>query len=54
VAFGARFLREMAARNPRHGEAIRRTLIESAPAADGVLQPKRADEEEELFGYSLE
>jgi ribonucleoside-diphosphate reductase beta chain len=54
VAFGARFLREMAAREPRYGEAIMRTIAESAPAADGVLQPKWADEEEELFGYSLD
>ena len=54
VAFGARFLREMAERDPRYGEAIQRVIVESAPAAEGVLKPKWADDEEELFGYSLE
>ena len=40
VAFGARFLRDMARRDPRHTEAIQRTLGEVAPVADGVLRPK--------------
>jgi ribonucleoside-diphosphate reductase beta chain len=40
VAFGARFLRDMAGRDVRHREAIQRTLIEVAPVADGVLKPK--------------
>src|SRR3954451_19327144 len=40
VAFGARFLRDMTRQDPRYGEAIRRTLVEIAPAADGVLRPK--------------
>ena len=31
VAFGARFLRDMARRDPRHTEAIQRTLAEVAP-----------------------
>ena len=39
VAFGARFLRDMAERDPRYVEAIQRTLVESGPAADGVLRP---------------
>ena len=39
VAFGARFLREMAQEDPRYGDAITRTLAEVAPIADGVLQP---------------
>src|SRR3954466_1152420 len=39
VAFGARFLRDMARRDPRYGEAIQRALVEVAPAADGVLRP---------------
>ena len=38
VAFGARFLREMAQEDPQYGEAITRTL-RVAPIADGVLQP---------------
>ena len=54
VAFGARFLRDMAAKDPRYAEAIQRTLVECGPAADGVLQPPWADEEEELFGVSLD
>ena len=40
VAFGARFLRDMAARDPRYSDAIQRTLAEVGPAADGVLRPK--------------
>jgi ribonucleoside-diphosphate reductase beta chain len=54
VAFGARFLREMAQQDPRYGEAIQRMIVESAPAADGVLKPKWAEEEDILFGYSLD
>jgi ribonucleoside-diphosphate reductase beta chain len=54
VAFGARFLREMAERDPRYAEAIQRTLVESGPAADGVLQPPWAEEDDVIFGYSLE
>ncbi|MEA2311026.1 MAG: ribonucleoside-diphosphate reductase beta chain, partial [Solirubrobacteraceae bacterium] len=40
VAFGARFLRDMARADPRYVDAIQRTLAEIAPAADGVLRPK--------------
>jgi ribonucleoside-diphosphate reductase beta chain len=54
VAFGARFLREMAQADPRYAEAIQRTLIESGPAADGVLTPPWYEEGMELFGVSLE
>jgi ribonucleoside-diphosphate reductase beta chain len=54
VAFGARFLREMAQKDPRYGDAIQRMIMESAPAADGVLKPKWADEADMLFGYSLD
>ncbi len=52
VAFGARFLRDMAARDPRYGEAIMRTLGESAPVADGVLEPRflREQDIEPIFG----
>ena len=54
VAFGARFLREMAQSDPRHAETIQRVIAESAPAADGVLKPKWAEEGDELFGYSID
>src|ERR671921_762171 len=57
VAFGARFLRDMARRDPRHVAAIQRTLAEVAPAADGVLRPKwfdGADDEPMLFGVSVD
>jgi ribonucleoside-diphosphate reductase beta chain len=56
VAFGARFLRDMAAADPRYGEAIQRTLAEVAPAADDVLRPPwidRADQDTEYFGVSV-
>jgi len=43
VAFGARFLRDMAQRDARYAEAIQRTIVECGPAADGVLTPKWAD-----------
>src|SRR4051795_13286334 len=54
VAFGARFLREMAQRDDKYREAIVRTLTESGPAADGVLTPPWYEEGMELFGYTLE
>jgi ribonucleoside-diphosphate reductase beta chain len=54
VAFGARFLREMADADTRYREAIQRTLIEAGPAADGVLTPPWYEEGMELFGVSLE
>jgi ribonucleoside-diphosphate reductase beta chain len=54
VAFGARFLREMAQSDDKYGEAIVRTLAESGPAADGVLTPPWYEEGVELFGVSLE
>jgi ribonucleoside-diphosphate reductase beta chain len=53
VAFGARFLREMAQKDDRYREAIVRTLGESGPAADGVLAPPWYEEGMELFGYTL-
>jgi ribonucleoside-diphosphate reductase beta chain len=56
VAFGARFLRDMAAKDARFGDAIQRTLVEVAPAADGVLMPPWADpsnQEQKLFGTSI-
>src|SRR5881275_1384293 len=54
VAFGARFLREMAQADSRYGEAIQRTLVECGPAADGVLAPPWYEEGMEVFGVSLE
>jgi len=54
VAFGARFLREMARTDGRYRDAIQRTLVECGPAADGVLQPPWAEEDDVIFGYSLE
>src|SRR5947209_3909520 len=54
VAFGARFLREMAETDPRYRDAIQRTLIECGPAADGVLQPPWYEEGMELFGVTME
>jgi ribonucleoside-diphosphate reductase beta chain len=55
VAFGARFLREMAREDPRYSVAIQRALGEVAPIAEGVLKPKWApdDESVELFGVSI-
>jgi ribonucleoside-diphosphate reductase beta chain len=54
VAFGARFLREMAQQDDRYAEAIQRTLLEVGPAADGVLTPPWYEEGQELFGVSLD
>ncbi len=56
VAFGARFLREMAARDVRYRDAIQRTLVECGPTADGVLSPPWAsdgDEDTQLLGSSV-
>ena len=54
MAFGARFLREMAQRDPRYADAIQRTLVECGPAADGVLQPPWYEEGMELFGVTMD
>ena len=54
VAFGARFLREMAQKDERYRDAIQRTLVECGPAADGVLRPPWYEEGVELFGVSLD
>jgi ribonucleoside-diphosphate reductase beta chain len=54
VAFGARFLREMASEDTRYRDAIQRTLVECGPAADGVLQPPWYEEGMELFGVSMD
>jgi ribonucleoside-diphosphate reductase beta chain len=54
VAFGARFLREMAERDERYREAITRTISEAGPAADGVLMPPWYEEGMELFGVTID
>jgi len=58
VAFGARFLRDMAREDPSYGEAIQRTLVEVAPVAEGVLKPKWIPEDvpddEAMFGASVD
>src|SRR3954471_11533775 len=56
VAFGARFLRDMAGRDPRYAEAIQRALVEVAPAADGVLRPswvQPGDDDVVILGASV-
>jgi ribonucleoside-diphosphate reductase beta chain len=55
VAFGSVFLREKAHEDDRYKQAIQRTLEESLPAAQGVLAPPWAPEDEdyELFGISI-
>jgi ribonucleoside-diphosphate reductase beta chain len=56
VAFGARFLRDMARSDPALGEAIQRTLVEVGPIADGVLRPNWIPEGEDdtvFFGSSV-
>ncbi len=55
VAFGSVFLREKAREDDRFKQAIQRTLEESLPAAEGVLSPPWAPEDEdyELFGFSI-
>jgi ribonucleoside-diphosphate reductase beta chain len=55
VAFGARFLREMAEEDPKYGDAITRTIGEVAPIADAVLQPKwYVEGETEVLGATVE
>jgi ribonucleoside-diphosphate reductase beta chain len=55
VAFGSVFLREKAREDDRYKQAIQRMLEESLPAAEGVLSPPWAPEDEdyELFGFSI-
>jgi ribonucleoside-diphosphate reductase beta chain len=55
VAFGARFLTEMAATDDRYMQAIQGMMAESLPVADKVLDPPWSEEEDlEFFGYSRE
>ncbi len=53
IAFGVRFLTDMAKEDDRYREAIQRTMTEALPIADAVLDPPWAEEDDwELFGYS--
>jgi ribonucleoside-diphosphate reductase beta chain len=54
VAFGARFLRDMAEQDDKYRDAIVRTLGEAGPVADGVLTPPWYEEGQDLFGVSIE
>jgi ribonucleoside-diphosphate reductase beta chain len=56
IAFGVRFLTDMAREDDRYREAIQRMLAEALPIADGVLEPPWAEKDEdwELFGGSRE
>jgi ribonucleoside-diphosphate reductase beta chain len=58
VAFGARFLRDMAREDPSYGEAIQRTLVEVGPVAEGVLKPKwipeNVPDDQAMFGASVD
>jgi ribonucleoside-diphosphate reductase beta chain len=46
IAFGVRFLSDMGREDPRYLEAIRRTMAETLPLADGVLDPPWPEEED--------
>ncbi len=53
IAFGVRFLTDMAKQDNRYREAIQRTMAEALPIADQVLDPPWAEEDDwDLFGYS--
>src|SRR3954465_6299512 len=55
VAFGARFLRDMAQADDKYREAIVRTLVECGPAPHGGLAPRRPREQGiEPLGYGIE
>jgi ribonucleoside-diphosphate reductase beta chain len=55
IAFGVRFLTDMAKEDERYRQAIQRTMGEALPIADRVLDPPWAEEDDwDLFGYSRE
>jgi ribonucleoside-diphosphate reductase beta chain len=55
IAFGVRFLADMAKQDDRYREAIQRMMGEALPVADKVLDPPWAEEDDwEQFGYSRE
>jgi ribonucleoside-diphosphate reductase beta chain len=56
IAFGVRFLTDMARADDTYREAIQRTIAESLPVADRVLDPPWVEEgsDWEMFGTSKE
>jgi ribonucleoside-diphosphate reductase beta chain len=53
IAFGVRFLTDMANEDERYRDAMQRMLGEALPIADKVLDPPWAAEDDwEQFGYS--
>ena len=56
IAFGTRFLTDMAREDARYGAAIQRTMAEALPVTEKVLDPPWVEDEEnwELFGVSKE
>jgi len=56
IAFGVRFLTDMANEDTKYREAIQRTIAESLPVTEKVLDPPWVDDEEnwDIFGVSKE
>jgi ribonucleoside-diphosphate reductase beta chain len=56
IAFGVRFLTDMAAEDDRYRDAIQRMMVEALPIADRVLDPPWAEDDQdwEMFGVSKE
>ena len=55
IAFGVRFLTDMAREDTRYRDAMQRMMAEALPIADKVLDPPWSEEEDwEMFGYSRE
>src|ERR671911_844456 len=56
IAFGVRFLTDMAREDTRYRDAIQRTIAESLPITEKVLDPPWVDDEEnwDLFGVTKE
>ena len=53
IAFGVRFLTDMAGEDPKYRDAIQRMMAEALPIADGVLDPPWAEDDDlEMFGVS--
>ena len=54
IAFGVRFLTDMANEDPSYGDAIQAMMAEALPIADKVLDPPWAQDEEDwaMFGVS--
>ena len=56
IAFGVRFLTDMAREDTRYRDAIQRTIAESLPVTEKVLDPPWVEDEEnwDLFGVTKE